>query len=241
MCIRDSLHRLRISRGLGHALANAYGAIMENMIGWLGASYMPLEAAHVVITFFWIAGLFMLPRYLVHQASVAVGSPEDLNWRERTVRLRRIILTPSPVSYTHLLIHQQVAGFEVTMDHTLVVGMLHAMADVDEQGDALVQRQRMFFAIARHRRAVDELHGEVRETFRRGTGIVDLGDSRMAHLRQHLPLNFEVSQVTGVQALATQQFQGDGTSHRLQLFGTVDLSHATTTQQGCPLYTSRCV
>jgi putative membrane protein len=68
---------------------------MENLIGWLGAAYMPMKAAHVVITFFWIAGLFILPRYLVHQASVPVGSPEDLNWRQRTARVRRIILTPS--------------------------------------------------------------------------------------------------------------------------------------------------
>jgi putative membrane protein len=68
---------------------------MDSLIGWLGGAYMPVKAAHVVITFFWIAGLFILPRYLVHQASVPVGSPEDLNWRERTARVRRIILTPS--------------------------------------------------------------------------------------------------------------------------------------------------
>ncbi len=68
---------------------------MEQLIGWLGGAYMPVKAAHVVITFFWIAGLFMLPRYLVYQASVPVGSPEDLNWRERTARVRRIILAPS--------------------------------------------------------------------------------------------------------------------------------------------------
>ncbi len=68
---------------------------MENLIGWLGAAYMPMKAAHVVITFFWIAGLFMLPRYLVHQAGEAPGSVEDRKWIERTGRLRRIILTPS--------------------------------------------------------------------------------------------------------------------------------------------------
>lgn len=70
---------------------------MESLIGWLGGAYMPVKAAHVVIIIFWIAGLFILPRYLVHQASVPVGSPEDLNWRERTARVRRIILTPSLV------------------------------------------------------------------------------------------------------------------------------------------------
>lgn len=68
---------------------------MDNLIGWLGAAYMPLKALHVIATFFWIAGLFLLPRYLVHQAAVPVGSPEDMNWRVRTVRIRRIILLPS--------------------------------------------------------------------------------------------------------------------------------------------------
>lgn len=68
---------------------------MNDLIGWLGAAYMPVKAAHVVVTFFWIAGLFMLPRYLVHQASVPIGSPEDQNWGERTAKLRRIILGPS--------------------------------------------------------------------------------------------------------------------------------------------------
>ncbi len=68
---------------------------MDQLMGWLGPLYMPLKAAHVVVVMFWIAGLFMLPRYLVHQASVPVGSAEDLNWRERTARIRRIILTPA--------------------------------------------------------------------------------------------------------------------------------------------------
>jgi protoporphyrinogen IX oxidase len=70
---------------------------MDGLVGWLGAAYMPAKAAHVIVTFYWIAGLFMLPRYLVHQASVPLGSVEDLNWRERTARIRRIILTPSLV------------------------------------------------------------------------------------------------------------------------------------------------
>lgn len=90
------------------------------MIGWLGALYMPLKAAHVVVVFFWIAGLFMLPRYLVHQASVPVGSPEDLNWRERTARIRRIILVPS-------LILSWVLGLAVATSYGLAgSGWIHA-------------------------------------------------------------------------------------------------------------------
>ena len=70
---------------------------MENLIGWLGSAYMPLKALHVIVTFFWIAGLFIYPRYLVHQASVPVGSPEDLNWRLRTARLRRRMTRSVPI------------------------------------------------------------------------------------------------------------------------------------------------
>lgn len=71
---------------------------MDSLVGWLGAAYMPMKAAHTVVTFFWIAGLFILPRYLVHQASVPVGSDEDMNWRDRTARVRRIILTPALIA-----------------------------------------------------------------------------------------------------------------------------------------------
>lgn len=71
---------------------------MEGLIGWMGATgYAWAKAAHVIVTFFWIAGLFMLPRYLAYQAGEAPGSPEDLKWAERTARLRRIILAPSLV------------------------------------------------------------------------------------------------------------------------------------------------
>jgi putative membrane protein len=65
------------------------------MIGWLGAAYVWVKAAHVIVTFFWVAGLFMLPRYLVYQHGEAPGSAADRAWSERTARLRRIILTPS--------------------------------------------------------------------------------------------------------------------------------------------------
>jgi len=93
---------------------------MEYLIGWLGAAYMPLKAAHVIITFFWIAGLFMLPRYLVHQAGEAPGSVEDLKWIERTDRLRRVILTPS-------LILTWILGLAIATSYGLQsAGWLHA-------------------------------------------------------------------------------------------------------------------
>lgn len=71
---------------------------MNDLIGWLGGAYLWVKAGHAIITFFWIAGLFMLPRYLAYQAETAPGSAEDKAWVERTTRLKRIILTPALIA-----------------------------------------------------------------------------------------------------------------------------------------------
>jgi putative membrane protein len=71
---------------------------MDGMVGWLQGSYIFVKALHATITFFWIAGLFMLPRYLAYQSATMPGSAEDRLWVERVDRLRRIILTPSLIA-----------------------------------------------------------------------------------------------------------------------------------------------
>lgn len=67
------------------------------MTGWLGEAYPWVKAVHVIFVIFWMAGLFMLPRYLVHhQEGLAIpGEPE--RWVRREALLRRMILTPSLV------------------------------------------------------------------------------------------------------------------------------------------------
>ena len=65
------------------------------MMGFLGNAYPWVKAGHVIFVIFWMAGLFMLPRfYIYHQATVP-GSPEDKAWIERERRLRSIIITPA--------------------------------------------------------------------------------------------------------------------------------------------------
>ena len=64
------------------------------MQGWLGGAYDWFKAFHVIAVIFWVAGLFMLPRFLVYQMASVPGSPEDALWNERNARLKRIILTP---------------------------------------------------------------------------------------------------------------------------------------------------
>ena len=65
------------------------------MIGWLGNAYPWVKAAHLIFVIFWMAGLFMLPRYLVYHQEAAPGSPEAALWVEREHKLRTIILTPA--------------------------------------------------------------------------------------------------------------------------------------------------
>ncbi len=67
---------------------------MDGHVGWLGAAYPWVKAFHVIFVVFWMAGLFMLPRFLVYWHGVVPGSPEDALWAERCARLKRIILNP---------------------------------------------------------------------------------------------------------------------------------------------------
>ncbi len=57
--------------------------------------YLWLKAAHVIFVIFWMAGLFMLPRFFIYHQESAVGSEEDSKWIEREAKLRNIILNPS--------------------------------------------------------------------------------------------------------------------------------------------------
>ena len=67
------------------------------MVGWLGDLYPWVKAAHLIFVIYWIAGLFLLPRYYVYHQEAGVGTAEAARWVEREGKLRRIILTPSLV------------------------------------------------------------------------------------------------------------------------------------------------
>jgi len=70
---------------------------MTGLIGFLGPAYLWVKAAHVTFVIFWMAGLFLLPRFYVYHQETAVGSPEDRAWIERESRVRSIILTPAMI------------------------------------------------------------------------------------------------------------------------------------------------
>ena len=63
--------------------------------GFLGAAYPWVLAAHVTFVIFWMAGLFLLPRFYVYHHATAPGSAEDRAWIEREDKARTIILMPA--------------------------------------------------------------------------------------------------------------------------------------------------
>jgi len=63
----------------------------------LSVTYLWLKAGHVIFVIFWMAGMFMLPRFYVYHQEAAPGSDEERGWIERERKLRHIIITPSMI------------------------------------------------------------------------------------------------------------------------------------------------
>jgi putative membrane protein len=63
----------------------------------LSLTYAWIKAGHIIFVIFWIAGLFMLPRYYIYHQESPPGSAEEKKWIEREKKLRSIIITPAMV------------------------------------------------------------------------------------------------------------------------------------------------
>ena len=64
----------------------------------LSMTYLWLKAGHLIFVIFWMAGLFMLPRYFVYHQEAEPGSPENALWIDRERKLLKIILWPSLIA-----------------------------------------------------------------------------------------------------------------------------------------------
>ena len=63
----------------------------------LDLTYLWIKAAHIIFVIFWIAGLFLLPRYYVYHQESTPGSQEERRWIDRERKLRNIIITPAMI------------------------------------------------------------------------------------------------------------------------------------------------
>ena len=93
------------------------------MEGFLGGAYLWVKAFHLIAVIFWMAGMFMMPRFFAYHAEEnathGVGSPVDLTWRERERRLMRIIINPA-------MILAWLLGLALAFDLGWQGGWLHA-------------------------------------------------------------------------------------------------------------------
>lgn len=60
-----------------------------------GLLYPWVKSAHIIFVIFWMAGLFLLPRYYIYHQEAVPGSDEEKKWIERERKLRNVILTPA--------------------------------------------------------------------------------------------------------------------------------------------------
>ncbi len=65
------------------------------MEGFLGGAYLWVKAVHIIFVIFWMAGMFMLPRFFAYHMQYEVGSDEDARWIDREARLMKIIINPA--------------------------------------------------------------------------------------------------------------------------------------------------
>lgn len=74
--------------------------------------YLYIVAVHVIFVIFWMAGLFMMPRYFAYHMETEAGSAEDALWVEREARLNRIIMNPAMmIAWTFGLLCAWQSGF----------------------------------------------------------------------------------------------------------------------------------
>ena len=107
----------------------------------------------------------------------------------------------------------------------LLMGVLHRLADGDEQLQPGPHGQSHAVAVLRDRLALHELHHEERLAGPGRAAVVDAGDVRVVHQRQRLPLGVEAGQHGTRVHAEPDQLQGDHPLDRPGLLGEVDGPH----------------
>ena len=115
-----------------------------------------------------------------------------------------------------------IGGFDVAVNDALVVRVLDGVTDIDEQFEPLRGRQTVLVAEFGDGHAFDQFHHEIGPAGVRRPRVEHLGDVRMVHQRQGLPLGLEAGDHLGGVHARLDDFQRHPAPHRLLLLGHVD-------------------
>lgn len=124
---------------------------------------------------------------------------------------------------------EHIAGFEVSMNHAFVMGVLHGLADLFEEFEPFRNRQSLMVGVFRDRFAFDVFHDEVRSSGVVGVGVKHFRDVWMIHQRQSLPFGFEAGDDQFRVHAQLDEFQRDFATDGCSLFGSIDFAHAAGT------------
>ena len=121
---------------------------------------------------------------------------------------------------------QHVAGLQVAVDDPLLVGVLHGLADRDEQLQPGPDREPQAVAVLGDRLPAHQLHHEERLAGLGGAAVVDAGDVGVVHQGQRLPLGVEPGQHRPRVHPDLDQLERHLPLDRFGLIGPVDGAHA---------------
>ena len=125
-------------------------------------TYLWLKAGHVIFVIFWMAGLFMLPRYFIYHQECEPDSAENAKWIDRERKLLKIILWPSLVMVwvLGLALAASIGAFSQGWFHAklaLVLGLTAYHVWLAGYGSALARGERKL--TGRNLRMLNEVPG----------------------------------------------------------------------------------
>lgn len=125
-------------------------------------TYFWLKAGHIIFVIFWMAGLFMLPRYFIYHQECEPDSAENAKWIDRERKLLKIILWPSLVMVwvLGLALAASIGAFSQGWFHAklaLVLGLTAYHVWLAGYGSALARGERKL--TGRNLRMLNEVPG----------------------------------------------------------------------------------
>ena len=122
--------------------------------------------------------------------------------------------------------HQHVGRLQVAVHHPLLVGVVDRLAHPHEQPQPVPGGQPAGLAVGGDGAAGDELHGQERPAGRGAAGVEHLGDGRVVHQGQGLPLGLEPGGGGGRLGARPDHLDGHQPGHRVGLVGRPHGAHA---------------